>query len=49
MKKGTAVDMQFDLARGEGQFVEFKESLDKSFAKEWWLLLMLRVVWCILA
>jgi ATP-dependent DNA helicase RecG len=34
MKKGTAIDMQFDLARGEGQFVEFKESLDKSFAKE---------------
>lgn len=26
--------MQFDLTRVEGQFVEFKESLDKSLSKE---------------
>ena len=27
-------DLQFDLTHGEGQFVEFKEALDKGLSKE---------------
>ena len=34
MKKKYEYNLHFDLKHGEGQFVEFKEILDKSFAKE---------------
>jgi len=34
MKNNIPYDLEFDLKLGEGQFIEFKDSLDKSLSKE---------------